>query len=52
MSGGTFFKVGGHKYTSKNYRIFLRFELAAVTSQALKYEQGRQNSGRAEAGGK
>jgi len=23
MGGGTFFKVGGHMYTSKNYRKFL-----------------------------
>jgi len=29
---------GGHKWTSKNYRKFLRFELATVTSQALKYD--------------
>jgi len=37
MDGGTFFKEGGHKYTSKNYRKILWFELATVTSQALKY---------------
>jgi len=36
MGGGTFFKVRGHK--SKNHRTFLRFELATVTSQALKYD--------------
>jgi len=38
MGGGTFLKVGGHKCTSKNYRIFVWFELAIVTSQALKYD--------------
>jgi len=38
MGGGTFFKVGGHKRTSKNSRTFLWFELATVTSQALKYD--------------
>jgi len=38
MGGGTFFKVGGHKGMSKNYRKFLWFELATVTSQALKYD--------------
>jgi len=39
IGGGTFFKVGGnkHKRTLKNYRKFLWFELATVTSQALKY---------------
>jgi len=37
MGGGTFFKVGGHKRTSKNYRQFLWCELATVTSQALEY---------------
>jgi len=37
MGGGTFFKVGGHKCTLKNYRKFLWFVLATVTSQALKY---------------
>jgi len=34
--GGIFFKVGGHKCKSKNYREILWFELAIVTSQALK----------------
>jgi len=38
MGGGTFFKVGGHKCMSKNYKKFLWFELATVTSQALKYD--------------
>jgi len=39
MGGETFFKAGGgHKCTSKNYRTFLWFELATVTSQALKYD--------------
>jgi len=38
MGGGNFFKVGGHKCTSKNYRTILWFELATVTSQALKYD--------------
>jgi len=38
MGGGTFFKVGGHKCTSKNYRKVLSFELATVTSQALKHD--------------
>jgi len=38
MGGGTFFKVGGHKCTSKNYRKFMWFELATVTSQSLKYD--------------
>jgi len=39
MGGGTFFKVGrAQKCTSKNYRKFLRFELATETSQALKYD--------------
>jgi len=37
MGGGTFFKMGGHKFTSKNYRKILWLELATVTSQALKY---------------
>jgi len=37
MGGGTFFKVGGHKCTSKNYGKCVSFELATVTSQALKY---------------
>jgi len=39
MGGGTFVKVwGGHKCTLKNYRQVLWFELATVTSQALKYD--------------
>jgi len=38
MGGGIFFKVGGHKYKSKNNRKFLWFELASVMSQALKYD--------------
>jgi len=38
MGGGTFFKVGEHKCTSKNYKIFLRFQLATTTSQTLKYD--------------
>jgi len=38
MGSGTFFKVGGHKCMSKNCRKFLWFELATVTSQALKYD--------------
>jgi len=33
-----FFKVEGHKCTSKNYRKYLWFVLATVTSQALKYD--------------
>jgi len=37
MGGGTFSKWG-HKGTSKTYRKFLWFELATVTSQALKYD--------------
>jgi len=37
MGGGTFFKVGGNKCTLNNYIKFLWFELATVTSQALKY---------------
>jgi len=37
MGGGTFFKVGGTSARQKNYRKFLWFELATVTSQALKY---------------
>jgi len=36
MGDGTFFKVGEHKCTLKNYRKFLWFQLAIVTSQALK----------------
>jgi len=27
MGSGIFFKVGGHKCTSKNYRKFLLFEI-------------------------
>jgi len=38
MSGGTFFKVVGHTCTLKTFRKFLWFELASVTSQALKYD--------------
>ena len=38
MGGGTFFKVGGHKCTLKNYGKFVWFELATVTSKALKYD--------------
>jgi len=37
MGGGTFFKVRGHKCMLKNYRKFSWFELATMTSQALKY---------------
>jgi len=32
------FQSGGHKCTSKNYRKILWFEVATVTSQALKYD--------------
>jgi len=35
---GTFFKVGGTIARQKNYRKFLWFELATVTSQAMKYD--------------
>jgi len=38
MGGETFFKVGGTNARQKNYRKFLRFELATVTSQSLKYD--------------
>jgi len=38
MGGGTSFKVGGTSARQTNYRKFLRFELATVTSQALKYD--------------
>ena len=38
MGGGTFSKMGGTSARQKNYRKFLRFELATATSQALKYE--------------
>jgi len=38
MGGGNFFKRGGHKCTLKNYRKFLWFQLATVTSQALKFD--------------
>jgi len=34
----TIFKVGGRRARQKNYRKFLRFELATVTSQVLKYD--------------
>ena len=37
MGGGTFFKVGGTSARHKNYVKFMWFELAIVTSQALKY---------------
>jgi len=37
MGGGTFFKVGAQVH-ARNYRKFLSFELATVTSQALKYD--------------
>jgi len=37
MGGGTFFKVGTQVHV-KNYRNFLWFEWATVTSQALKYD--------------
>jgi len=33
-----FSKWGGHKCTTKNYRKFLWFELATMTSQALKHD--------------
>ena len=38
MGGGTFFKLGRLKCTSKNYGISLWFELVTLTSQALKYD--------------
>ena len=41
MGGGTFFKLGCTTSTSarqKSFRKFLRFELATVTSQVLKYD--------------
>jgi len=38
MGGGTFFKVGGNKCTSKNFRKCLWFQLETVTSQVLKYD--------------
>jgi len=38
MGGGTSSNVWGHKCMSKNYRNFLWFELATVTSPALKYD--------------
>jgi len=38
LGGGTFFKVGGLKCTTKNYREFLWFEWVTVTSQTLKYD--------------
>jgi len=37
MGGGTFSKWGGTSSRQKNYRKILWFELAIVTSQALKY---------------
>ena len=37
MGGGTSFKVGGQVHV-KNYRKFLWFELATMTSQASKYD--------------
>jgi len=36
--GGTCFKVGGTSARQKNYRKFLWFGLATVTSHALKYD--------------
>jgi len=36
MGGGTFYKVGAQVHV-KNYRTFLWFELATVSSQAPKY---------------
>jgi len=38
MGGGSFFKVKGHKCTSKKLQKFLWFEWATVTSQVLKYD--------------
>jgi len=38
MGGGTFFKLGGTSARQNKYRILLRFELATVMSQALKYD--------------
>jgi len=38
MGGGTFFKVGGTIARQKNYIKLLWFELATVTSQALKHD--------------
>jgi len=38
IGGGTFFKEGGTSVRQTNYRKFLWFELATVTSQALKYD--------------
>jgi len=38
MGDGTFIKVGGTSARQKNYRKFSWFELATVTSQALKYD--------------
>jgi len=38
MGGGTFFKVGRHKCTSKSYKKYLRFELTTVASKVLKYD--------------
>jgi len=38
MGGGTFYKVERAQVHVKNYRNFLWFELATVTSQALKYD--------------
>jgi len=37
MGGGTIFKVGAQVHVKKT-RKFLWFELATVTSQALKYD--------------
>jgi len=38
MDGGTFIKVGGTSARQNKYRNFWWFELATVTSQALKYD--------------
>jgi len=36
MRSGTFFKLGGTRSSQKNCRKILWFELATVTSQAMK----------------
>ena len=39
MGGGAFFKVGGGTSArQKYYRKFMWFDLATITSQALKYD--------------
>jgi len=38
MGGGTFFKVGGTSSSKNKTRKILWFELATVTSEALKYD--------------